>query len=485
MNKRYDWKGFLDDAFVKNSIKIYEKDKDKDKEKEKINNNTDKENNNLNSLIKFDDEKIEKLADLLKEKSEFNISFFSNLLEDQNLELSYLYEFLKEIIILIELNRIEIKLLIDLLIKKNEGEKEKEKDFTILELNLIAYEENIETKEKKISNGFCIFEKEKELKELKDNYKDNHNGKYITKGKFYINFENPSFVIILKNLNKLQEELNLLSGKFSEKNNENNNNIIIEKDKDKENKYKYKNENENENENENVNNDNNYNTIDDKEYFSYIKNKNQNQNLFQSDFANLEKLFLIIVENIMVLIMRKDYKDAKKELIFANYVLENIIFMRIKLNCNKNFTEFGRDIDYKINEEDKFLKILDFLNNDNEYDNQDNHLDINKDKEKENINKPFDKNDSNNVNIEEKNKKFSEKFIIFSFLGGFFEKLYQQRIINFEGNYNNQNDKFSENENSNPGSNQFNKEIIDENIMNLICFYKDLIKMNNECEENM
>jgi hypothetical protein len=191
----------------------------------------------------------------------------------------------------------------------------------------------------------------------------------------------------------------------------------------------------------------------------------------------------------MVLIMRKDFNDAKKELNLANYILEIIIFMRLKFNTNKNFKDFDNDFQYRINEEDKFLKILEFLDNVFEYDNQDNYINISKDKDKEKDkdNMPILKDDNNNLNFIEENinlkdnkKRFSENFIMFSFLGGIFEKFYQQRIINFDNN-NNNNNKVSESVNDN--NNEFNKEIIDENIMNLICFYKDIIKMKNECEE--
>lgn len=381
-----------------------------------------------NCLVKIEDEIIEKFGDLTVEKIEFIINYFCYLFEKKNLEISHYDKFLKEITILLDILHIELKYFIDLLRAKDYFRVDEELHFLIINDKIEYFKTN------------------------------------FAADKVYFNYENPSLELLIKNLTKLEEKLDSVAKKYSNRffNSEQGDNkavidinnpdpLIMECREeiailDKREKEKIDN-------------------LQIAENFLFLKDteklrKNSNSNLEGLankgiTSANLEKYFLAVIEKGLLFHMRCEYKEAFNEYTFAKFLLEQIIFMRLIYEINTN-SDINCNNDNFVFDKDRFLGLLNFIDMDNVI-NMCNEENLNN-KEKK-VKTLFSKGNKDNL-------------FFFTFSGGFYKTFNEKKII-----ITNNNDTITEDQKLDLRKNYENLLNENKSLNSFVLFYKELYSM--------
>jgi len=197
--------------------------------------------------------------------------------------------------------------------------------------------------------------------------------------------------------------------------------------------------------------------------------KSCDNKLEKDSIANLEKYFLTLIEQAVLIFMQNDFKEAFIEFNIAKFLLEQIIFIRL---ISENQQKQGEN---KFFDKEKFLRIINIIDMDNE---------INIDKE-ENI-----------YNCQQENKEFFQKIkrdnnFLFTFIGGFlgyfnekniivkknsFDIASEEKSVKIQNPVKNNSDFYNKNDHV-----DWNKMNLSKNLLSLISFHRDIVNMISEC----
>ena len=254
--------------------------------------NVSNQNNTLENIKpRINDDDLENILEIIKNKIEFIIKYFKEFFEDRNMiEIEVMSYYFKEIIILLYFCLLECNIIISFL-NINGDTNLNEIDKNIQEIHLLKLYLKIQPK---YEYSYINFLDDSKI--------------------WYYNKENPSFDYFLNIFHNLKNEIYLMLNNHIEQNKKD---FIIEKD---------------------LKNENNDNNIIDLEIGKKFIEKCIKE-------GNLEKLFSKLFENIISIYPTQKRNNISKELNIVKYILEYIIFIKLILQNENNQYNFQKIIE--------------------------------------------------------------------------------------------------------------------------------------------